>query len=194
MSRGGNLGGNQESWLQGPIWLETQKNWPKDIITTSEATLAETKATKTLFGMVIEEKDYLDGLMVKWDFWKALRTCAWIARFVFNTRVPNEERRMGTLTTGELDTQSHFWERRTQSEGEMREEYEEDRLQLNLQPNEDGLLEYRGRIQGHYPIYLPDNVTYTEKFVQWAHESTLHGGVGLTMAKVREKHWVPRLR
>ena len=194
-SRGGNLGGNQESWLQGPIWLETQENWPKDIITTtSEATLAETKATKTLFGIVIEEKDDLDGLMVKWDFWKALRTCAWIARFVFNTRVPNEERRMGTLTTGELDAQRHFWERRTQSEGEMREKYEEDRLQLNLQPNEDGLLECRGRIQGHYPIYLPDNVTYTEKFVQWAHESTLHGGVGLTMAKVREKHWVPRLR
>lgn len=194
-SRGGNLGGNQESWLQGPTWLETQKNWPKDIITTtSEATLAETKATKTLFGMVIEEKDDLDDLMVKWDFWKALRICAWIARFVFNTRVPNEERRTGTVTTGELDTQRHFWERRTQSEGERREQYEEDRLQLNLQPNENGLLECRGRIQGHYPMYLPDNVTYTEKFVQWAHESTLHGGVGLTMTKVREKHWVPRLR
>ena len=194
-SRGGNLGGNQESWLQGPTWLETQENWPKDIITTtSEATLAETKATKTLFGMVIEEKDDLDDLMVKWDFWKTLRICAWIARFVFNTRVPNEERRTGTVTTGELDTQRHFWERRTQSEGERREQYEEDRLQLNLQPNENGLLECRGRIQGHYPMYLPDNVTYTEKFVQWAHESTLHGGVGLIMAKVREKHWVPRLR
>ena len=30
--------------------------------------------------------------------------------------------------------------------------------------------------------------------MQYAHEVTLHGGVGLTMAKVRETHWIPRLR
>ncbi len=67
-------------------------------------------------------------------------------------------------------------------------------MQLNLQPNQSGLLECRGRVQGHYPIYLPETEIYTEKFVQQAHKETLHGGVGLTMAKVREKHWVPRLR
>ena len=32
------------------------------------------------------------------------------------------------------------------------------------------------------------------KFVEQAHKDTLHGGVGLVMAKVRERHWVPRLR
>ena len=41
---------------------------------------------------------------------------------------------------------------------------------------------------------------YTEKLVEHAHNVTLHGGVGLTrgvgltMAKVRESHWIPRLR
>ena len=35
---------------------------------------------------------------------------------------------------------------------------------------------------------------YSEKFVQEAHQGTLHGGVGLTMTKVREQHWIPRLR
>ena len=67
-------------------------------------------------------------------------------------------------------------------------------MQLNLQRNQSGLLECRGRVQGHYPIYLPDTEIYTEKFVQQAHEDTLHSGVGLTMAKVRENHWVPGLR
>ena len=43
-------------------------------------------------------------------------------------------------------------------------------------------------------MYLPDTAVYTEKFVEEAHESTLHGGTQLTMAKVRERHWVPRLR
>ena len=52
----------------------------------------------------------------------------------------------------------------------------------------------RGRIQGHYPVYLPDSQRYTEKFITQAHLATLHGGVVSTMAKVREQYWVPRLR
>ena len=32
------------------------------------------------------------------------------------------------------------------------------------------------------------------KIVQRAHVTTLHGGVGLTMARVREKFWIPRLQ
>ena len=55
-------------------------------------------------------------------------------------------------------------------------------------------MECRGRVQGDYPIYLPDSEFYTKKLVQYAHEVTLHGGVGLTMAKVREEYWTPRLR
>ena len=55
-------------------------------------------------------------------------------------------------------------------------------------------MECRGRIQGHYPVYLPDSQRYTEKFVTQAHLATLHGGVVSTMAKVREQYWVPRLR
>ena len=71
--------------------------------------------------------------------------------------------------------------------------FQEDKLQLNLQRNADGVLECRGRIQGEYPILLPDSAHYTIKVVQRAHVTTLHGRVGLTMAKVREVQWVPRL-
>ena len=46
---------------------------------------------------------------------------------------------------------------------------------------------------GDFPIYLPDDHPFTAKLVFNAHLVTLHGGVGLTMAKVREKYWVPRL-
>ena len=40
----------------------------------------------------------------------------------------------------------------------------------------------------------PDDYPFTSKLVHQAHLGTLHGGVGLTMAKVREQCWVPRLR
>jgi hypothetical protein len=49
-------------------------------------------------------------------------------------------------------------------------------------------------MQGEYPIYLPDDHLYIKKLVQDAHERNLHGGVGLTMTKIRERYWVARLR
>ena len=71
---------------------------------------------------------------------------------------------------------------------------QDDYLRLNLQPNQRGILECRGRIQGMYPTYLPDKHLYTQKLVHHEHLRTLHGGVGLTMTSVRSLHWVPRLR
>ena len=87
-----------------------------------------------------------------------------------------------------------FWVKRVQTRAPLEKYYQEDQLQLNLQPNSEGVLECRGRIQGHYPVYLPDSQRYTEKFVTKAHLATLHGGVDSTIAKVREQNWVPRLR
>ncbi|XP_044169521.1 uncharacterized protein LOC122953641 [Acropora millepora] len=69
-----------------------------------------------------------------------------------------------------------------------------DRLQLNLPLNQDRLLECRGPLQGICPIYVPDGKIFAEKLIQQAHKATLHGGVGLTMVKVREQYWIPRLR
>ena len=52
----------------------------------------------------------------------------------------------------------------------------------------------KGRLQGRCPVFLPDSHLYTTKLVEDAHQRTLHGGVGLTRAKIREDIWVPRLR
>lgn len=72
---------------------------------------------------------------------------------------------------------------------------EEDWLSLILHRNKDGLLECYRRLPDLYPIYIyiPEAITFTEKFVQHAHKATLHGGVGLTMAKIKEEHWIPYL-
>ena len=72
---------------------------------------------------------------------------------------------------------------------------EEDSLHRNLQKNQDEVLECLGRLQGVCPIYIPDTTIFSEKYVQHAHKATLHGGgMGLTMAKVREHYWILRLR
>ena len=65
---------------------------------------------------------------------------------------------------------------------------------LNLVPNEDGVLQCHGRIQGKHFVYLPADVTLTRKLVQRIHAETLHVGLSLTMAVIREKYWIPTLR
>ncbi len=118
-----------------------------------------------------------------------MRVCAWVSRFLFNVQNP-DQRVKGPLTTAELDKQRIFWIKRAQTNCDI----EEDRMRLNLQINAEGLLECRGRIQGQYPLYLPDTHPFTAKIVEDAHLRTLHGGVGMTVARVRKCYWVPRLR
>ena len=134
--------------------------------------------------------DELDELLAKNTYWKTLRVCAWIMQFAQNARTKRASRTKGPLKTEEIEKQNLFRLTRAQSQGT--ENMEED--WLNLQSNKDGLLECRGRLPGPYPIYIPDTTTFAEKFVQHAYIATLHGGVGLTMANIREDHWIPRLR
>ena len=134
------------------------------------------------------ELDVFDEMLSKGSLWHCLRVGAWVQRFMKNTRTSEHKRKTGALTTEEINYQKLLWEKKTQTKCAGLEQFEDDKLKLNLQMNHDGALEFRGRIPGDYPVYLSDSEMYTEKLVQHAHEATLHGGVSLTMAKVRETH------
>ena len=163
---------NKHMWWNGPEWIKTPEILPANI------TLAPTKESNA------EAK-----LLMKHDLWKTLRVTDWIARFGFNARHRNQKRK-GPLATAEIEKQTEFWIKRTQSSTDQKEE----QSTLNLQPNEFGVLVCHGRIQGSFPVYLPDCHPFTTKLVEQAHMRTLHGGVGMTMAHIREKYWIPRLR
>lgn len=194
-SRGGQVDESSKLWLNGPPWLAKEDEWPADIVTSStKETQAEARLIKDVLAVAVEAEDELDDLMKKWEFWKALRITAWIARFRRNCTTKCEERLVGPLTTQELNAQIEFWVKRVQSRCQDLETFNDQKLQLNLQMNERGILECRGRVQGDYPIFLPDGDMFTEKLVTHAHVETLHGGVGLTMTKVRQTYWIPRLR
>ena len=190
-SRGGPVD-KDDLWWNGPKWLCDKAQWPPNIVTESSSESQKEARAVKLFAMEIADNDELDDLLSKHTLWRTLRVCAWISRFAHHTRRHNTSQTRGPLTTREIEKQKMFWIRRVQAR--CRDKFEEDRLRLNLQRNEEGILDCRGRIQGHYPIYLSDTSIYAEKFIQDAHEATLHGGVGLTMARIREHHWIPRLR
>ena len=193
-SRGGKVDESSELWFKGPPWLTKEGGWPEDIVTSSsKESLVEAKVIKEILTIALEsEQDGLDNLIEKWDLWKAVRITAWIARFTKNCRT--KEKVTGPLTTEEINEELEFFIKRAQSRCEGKEEFEEDRLQLNLQLNERGIYECRGRVQGDIPIYVPDEDVPAEKLVTHAHSGTVHGGALLTMTKIREKYWIPRLR
>ncbi|XP_068675546.1 uncharacterized protein [Montipora foliosa] len=192
-SRGGMLTEGNQLWWKGPTWLADPTNWPADIVTTpTTESNAEVKPTKELFALAVDANDELDDLLSKTSYWRTLRVCAWIRRFIDNAKKSKPQRINGPLTTEEIKNQELFWVRRVQARGAKG--VEGDRLTLNLQKNDDGLLECRGRLQGDYPVYRPDSTILAEKIVQQAHNAKLHGGVGFTMARIREQFWIPRLR
>ena len=72
-SRGGSLGGNQGSWWQGPNWLETQENWPKDSHHYQLSNFGRNESDQDQVWHGDRGEDDFDDLIDKWDFWRALR-------------------------------------------------------------------------------------------------------------------------
>ena len=109
------------------------ENWPQDIVSQSSAeSQAEARVTREIFAGATETNpDQLDLILENYELTKAIRIMAWIARFIYNCQHPNYVIR-GPLTTDELMSQHSFWIKRAQQSSDN----EEDRLRLNLQPNE----------------------------------------------------------
>ena len=193
-SRGGNAV-NSHLWKNGPTWLSDPSSWPPDIVLESTVeTMAEAKVNRELFSVAIPKDDALDHMLSNHALPRVLRIGAWVWRFIHNCRNQARNRTTGPISTEEIQHQELWWIKRAQNSAHQQPNFQADKLQLNLQHNDKQVLECRGRIIGEYPIYLPDDHPFTAKLVFNAHLATLHGGIGLTMAKVREKYWVPRLR
>lgn len=123
---------------------------------------------------VVQKQDEFDQLLENMICEKVLRVCASVERFVRNSR-RGTVNIVGLITAAEIEARSTWWIRRVQTRTQNTTKVASDKLQLNLQPNGEGILECRGRIQGRYPIYLPDDSIFTEKLVRHAHLHTLHG-------------------
>ena len=193
-------------WWTGPEWLQFHDRWPSNPITEASAdSEAEAKILKDVLCVAQEDvgTDCFDELLERHDLRRVLRISAWVRRFGRNCRIkkrrsfPNrqgKQRQHGPLTNLEVNEMKIWWIKRVQLQDSGAPHHERTKVALNLQKNVDGLLECRGRIQGKYPIYLPPKTPLTKKLVERVHVQTLHGGVGLTMAAVREDYWVPKLR
>ena len=148
-SRSGSLK-NEKLWWSGSLWLPDRDLWPADIAATAESQ-AEAKVIREVFAIAQARTDILDILLTKHSLWRTLGICSWMILFVGNSRKAEINRIKGPLTTEEINQQRLLWLRRVQGSLKNDERFEEHRLQLNLQGNDNGLPECRGRIQVDYP-------------------------------------------
>ena len=64
---------------------------------------------------------------------------------------------------------------------------------FDLQENVEGIYVWRGRIEGSHAVFIPPDSLLAEKLLFQADKNTLHGGVVLTITKVRPNYWIPTL-
>ena len=68
------------------------------------------------------------------------------------------------------------------------------RQQLNRKMNQEGIYKCHGQMQGDYTVFIPNKSLPAEKLAEEAHLQTIHGGVTLTMTRIRGQYWIPTLR
>ena len=183
-----------ETWLNGPSWLSQKEEWPEQIVTipSKDSESEKLKIKEIMKTTVVNNPTVTESLIAKFKLSKAVRIMAWIHRFINNCRT--KKKNYGSLVTEETHAQLMVLIKEVQEDAEKSEVFESHLKFLNLMKNPNGIYECRGRIQGEYPVYLPPKCTLSQKIVESAHLKTLHGGVSLTMAKVREEFWIPKLR
>ena len=192
-SRGCYAEGLTDEWWDGPSWLANHEEWPEqmEIIPTRESE-KEAELIREVMCLAAEQEDEFNEILHKHNFWKVIRITPSIFRFI--TKCKNKEKLSGPLDTAEAEKAKLFWIKHEQQKTEKTDNFEEDQACLNLQKNNAGIYQCMGRIQGQYPLHIPRISILAEKIVHEAQKRTIHGGVILTMAAVRENYWIPKLQ
>ena len=194
-SRGSLLTNIREIWWKGPSWLQVKENWPRQPYIKpsieSEKEVKISKEHKSIVITTVEIQDDFDLLLHKFDLHKALRISVWILRFINNCR---KNKKPSPLTTVELVNQKKFYVKREQEKVVSSDRFEVDKKRLNLEKNDEEVYICKGRLQGFYPIYLPQDSVLSKKVIFAEHKRLLHGGVATTMSHVRSLFWIPHLR
>lgn len=198
-------------WWHGPQWLDLDSMcWPKTEVERDSRLEEERRERRTTVQAAVSKLCPPLDLEKFSDYSRALRTTAWIFRFVGNCR-GNQERTTGPLTAEELLQSERYWVRTSQAESYPTEIYSlrqdlglpKDSKIADLDPflNENGILRLGGRL--HYadeaeeirhPIIISKGHRLAELIVWACHRRTLHGGLQDTMNDLREKWWIPQAR
>jgi hypothetical protein len=137
----------------------------------------------------------------RFSSWSKLRrVVAYVRRFVKNVK-SNGMRSCGKISAEEVREAEELLIKFAQAGLQALPKYSVWKEQLGIFLDEAGVLRCAGRMLHSsleagrkYPILLPRSNEITYLIVRDAHERVLHSGVNDTMAFIRQRYWIPRLR
>ena len=175
-------------WKEGPPWLANNEQWPKqpEVQETSQSLKEKLVSKEKQLKATEPEANSLETLLLKHPYNKMLRITAYIMQFIRRCQ-RNEIASDNFITVEEIETAETVWIKRAQ-------EQIEETKDCHLTKDECGVMRYNGRIPSYHPIWLPRNHKLTELIIAANHKKVLHNGIAATMASVRDRFWVPRLR
>ncbi|XP_054083224.1 uncharacterized protein LOC128920268 isoform X1 [Zeugodacus cucurbitae] len=196
-------------WWNGPTWLtESQEFWPKS--PARNIIPPESRKIEN-FHITPEEDDILHRFS---SFPRALRVIAYIHKFI--QRIKQKIKGISSdhcaqLTHSDLQhakvslilyTQTRYFSREKSKLLEKRPlEKGSSLLVLNPFLDAKGLIRANGRLANsslsyneRYPIIIPEKSRFTNLFLIYLHQLTLHGEHRLMQQMVRQEFYIPRLK
>ena len=201
----------KQKWWEGPTWLrEDEASWPETTLSCPEEALKECrKILNTTASIPQRRKTVVTNLATEGDekfgqrflyfsnYTRILRMTAYVLRFCNNIKKTNSKL-TGEISFEEIERAEKTLIKIIQSEwpSEIREKYE-DTMQFST---EDGILKVQTRLilsqdpeDFTRPIVLPDHALL-KTLILYTHRSLMHAGVLTTLAKLRERFWIPKGR
>ena len=178
-----------ELWFKGPDWLSCPGKWPQqpevsETVETAKESV-KPKFEKQLLAKEEKKNPIVDQLLNKYaSYQKLLRITAIVRWFTGNCK--KKEKQKGPLTTEETQAAETYWLHQAQASQDVKSDV--------ALKDEDGILRCFGRVTDYNPIFLPWSCKLAFLIVKQLCEQMMHRGVSITLCRMREKFWVPKLR
>ncbi|XP_044571435.1 uncharacterized protein LOC123257246 [Drosophila ananassae] len=201
----------ESRWLRGPAFLRRPaSSWP-GAAPTDEADAEDEEEMPSEF-VLVGASDPFISLERFYSYRRLLRTTAWVLRFIRRCRGQRDELENYGLNVAESEAAEDLLFRRAQREA-FPDEVQAAEKDLDVAKGSDicglapyldgnGILRAYGRIDAalcipysaRRPVILSHRHGLTEMIVRDAHVRMKHQNVDATMAEIRTRFWITRLR
>ncbi|XP_070519758.1 uncharacterized protein [Cardiocondyla obscurior] len=193
---------NHPLWWQGPTWLQHTDHLLLRLVGNSSfQTKEEIRPAKAHLGPQTPEENPI--LLRFSNLQRFLRVCALCRRWLLK----NSGKRNEPILPNEIEEIQNYWITTIQAIWFSEEinnliknkplSYQNPLIKFTPVLDEKKLLRVGGRLQhaaisfdSRNPILLPRNSHFTKLIVDTCHRRTLHGGVQLTLAAIRQQYWI----
>ncbi|XP_055932015.1 uncharacterized protein LOC129962291 [Argiope bruennichi] len=186
-------------WWEGPQWLKKSRGqWPASEINCEPKDVILEKRKSELVNVNISE-EVVPWYAVRFSKYNSIvRLMGWILRFINNSRVPVEERKLSKLSSDDIEKAERVLIRLVQ--GKMFPNLKSIPI-VNVFKDNEGIIRVKTKITERKddpnfiaPILMPSKCLLTTRLIEYYHLKNCHAGVQILTSILREKFWIMKTR